>query len=436
MANEDQLRILKQGVNIWNKWREKHPGEYIDLSGENLKGNTLIRANFNEANLHRANLAEANLKGAILSKANLAEAFLSGANLSEANLEEADLSSVDISKATLFKADLARANLRGANFYNADLFSANLDNADLRGADLQQVYLAGATLHKADIKGAKLNWANLCFANLINADLSGRLTSFYHADFQDADLRGADLHNAYLKGANFSDADLREANLRGATLHRANLVCTNLEKADLTGCSIFGISAWRLNLREARQSDLVITSEDESIITVDNLEIAQFIYLLLYNEKVRQAIDAITSKVVLILGRFKPERKVVLDAIRDELRKRNYLPVLFDFEKPTSRDLTETISTLAHMSRFIIADVTDAKSIPAELERIVPDLPSVPVQPLILDSDYEYALFEHIRKYQWVLDTYRYKDQGQLIASLGKRVIAPAEKKVEECRIR
>ena len=34
---------------------------------------------------------------------------------------------------------------------------------------------------------------------------------------------------------------------------------------------------------------------------------------------------------------FTDERKVVLDAIRDELRKRDYVPVLFDFEKPSGQ---------------------------------------------------------------------------------------------------
>ena len=55
--------------------------------------------------------------------------------------------------------------------------------------------------------------------------------------------------------------------------------------------------------------------------------------MLLHNEKIRHVIDTITSKAVLILGRFTRERKAVLDALREELRKRNYLPILFDFEQ-------------------------------------------------------------------------------------------------------
>jgi hypothetical protein len=135
---------------------------------------------------------------------------------------------------------------------------------------------------------------------------------------------------------------------------------------------VYGISAWNVRLKGAIQSNLVITPSHESAIQVDNLEVAQFIYLLLNNEKIRNVIDTITSKVVLILGRFTPERKVVLDAIREELRKRDYLPILFDFEKPASKGLTGTISTLANMARFIIADLTDPSSVPHELAMVVP----------------------------------------------------------------
>ena len=77
--------------------------------------------------------------------------------------------------------------------------------------------------------------------------------------------------------------------------------------------------------------------------------------------------------MVLILGRFTPERKAVLDALREELRKRDYLPVLFDFDKPASKDITETVSMLAHMARFVIADMTDPRCIPHELAIDYPD---------------------------------------------------------------
>ena len=102
----------------------------------------------------------------------------------------------------------------------------------------------------------------------------------------------------------------------------------------------------------------MITDAGEPTITVDNLEVAQFIYLMLNNRKVRDVIDTITSKAVLILGRFTEERKAVLDAHRDKLRNRDYLPILFDFDKPANKDVTGTVETLARMSRFIIADLT------------------------------------------------------------------------------
>jgi hypothetical protein len=255
-------------------------------------------------------------------------------------------------------------------------------------------------------------------------------------DLRGVDLRGVDLSRANLTGANLTATDLREADLRGVDLSRADLdtailVKTNLDGANLTGCKIFGISAWNISLTGARPADLVITPFDEPVITVDNLEVAQFIYLLLHNEKIRHVIDTITSKAVLILGRFTLERKAVLDAIREDLRRRNYLPILFDFEAPGSRDFTETISTLAHMARFIIADLTEPSSLPKELEVIVPTL-AVPVQPVLEGTTRPYSMFQDYWKYHWVLKVHRYEDLERLIASLGDRVISPAEIKVRE----
>jgi hypothetical protein len=149
------------------------------------------------------------------------------------------------------------------------------------------------------------------------------------------------------------------------------LVETSLQGAILTGCMVYGVSAWNVKLTmDTKQQDLVITGRGD---TVDNIEVAQFIYLMIHNEKLQRVIDTITSKVVLILGRFSiPERKQVLDALRDELRKRNYVPVVFDFEKPRNLTTVNTIVLLARMARFVVADLSDAKSVLQELDAIVP----------------------------------------------------------------
>jgi hypothetical protein len=89
---------------------------------------------------------------------------------------------------------------------------------------------------------------------------------------------------------------VREADLSGASLQGALLLDTDLTDADLIGCRGHGVSAWRVKLERAKQQSLIITDKNEPEITVDNIEVAQFIYLMLNNEKVRDVIDTITSK--------------------------------------------------------------------------------------------------------------------------------------------
>ena len=277
---------------------------------------------------------------------------------------------------------------------------------DLSGADLSMV----AARHAAVGRAMMMLGFGGDVQDLSNIDLSG------------ADLTGAKLIGQYLKGANLMRADLT-----GADLSHAHLVETDLRDAKLNGCRVHGISTWNVDLGGAEQVDLFINSDKEPTITVDYLEVAQFICLLINNEKIRNVIDAITSKAVLILGRFKSDRKVILDALREALRKREYLPILLDFDKSEKRDLAETVSILAHMARFIVADITDAKSVPQELERVVPNLPSVPVQPLLQSTDGEYGMFEHYRRYPWVLEPFLYSDLADVIASIEDRIIRPCE---------
>ncbi len=225
--------------------------------------------------------------------------------------------------------------------------------------------------------------------------------------------------------------NLSNADLRGADLSESALIATNLEHAILTDAKVYGVSVWDVKLQNAVQTSLVITNEQPAI-TVDNLEVAQFIYLLLNNSKIRNVINTITSKAVLILGRFTPERKATLDTLRNALRSHDYLPILFDFEKPSNRDFTETVSTLAHLARFVIADLTDPRSIPHELMAIIPRLLSVPVRPLLLGSQSEWAIFSDLTRFPQVIPPLHYTNDAMLLGCLEGDIIAPAEQKARE----
>jgi uncharacterized protein YjbI with pentapeptide repeats len=380
LANPGHLAKLKEGGESWGQWRKQNSEVLADLRGADLRGAILDKTFLGRATLTNANLQGAHLREADLSEAKLPYADLSYADLSEAKLREAFLDRANLTRAHLCEAFLDRAILTKANLHRADLYEAILGDADLSGADLS----------------------------------------------------GADLSGANLSGANLSGANLRGADLREADLKEATLVGTNLEGANLTDCSVYGISVWNVSLEGAIQSNLVITPQDESPIQVDNLEVAQFIYLLLNNEKIRDVIDTIGKKAVLILGRFTPERKTVLDKIREALRHYGYLPILFDFERPSTRDTQETIATLAGMVRFIIADITDPKSIPQELASIVSNLPWVPVQPVLQTGHKPWGMYDHIKRYHWVLPLVLYENQETLLTEIEPKVIAPAEAKAKE----
>ena len=228
--------------------------------------------------------------------------------------------------------------------------------------------------------------------------------------------------------------DLSYADLSAANLSGANLVRTNLCNTTLTGSRVYGASAWDIEVDDqTKQQNLVITPAGAAAITVDDIEVAQFIYLLLNNQKIRKVIDTITSKAVLILGRFSEERKLIPDAIRDELRNRDYLPIMFDFQPSANQATIETIKTLASMSRFVIADLTDVRSVLMELAAIVPAYPSVAVRLLIKKSEHEYFMLDFIRKYKSVVEnTYQYENLEEVIASIKENIIEPAEAKVKE----
>jgi len=78
MADNNQIAILSQGVEAWDRWREENPDVLIDLKNAKLM----------HMNLENANLAKADLKGA---------------NLSFTNFKNANLSSVSFDQKIMWK---------------------------------------------------------------------------------------------------------------------------------------------------------------------------------------------------------------------------------------------------------------------------------------------------------------------------------------------
>jgi uncharacterized protein YjbI with pentapeptide repeats len=309
----------------------------------------------------------------------------------------------DFGECHLDGVQLRGANLTGAGFELAYLGHADLSGADLTDANFRQAYLRGARFEGAILEGA----------NFVEAELSA-------ADLSKSRLAGADLTGARLCRADLTDASITRAVLCGADLKQATAVGTDFRGADLTGCHVYGISAWNIDLEGTRQHDLLITPDGDGAITTDNLAVAQFLFLVLHNERLRDVIETVGKKAILILGRFDPERMPVLSTIRDTLRGHGWIPILFDFARPRNRDLTETISALAHLSRAIVVDLTAARSVPHELMAIVPSLPSVPVHPALAAGESEYAAFEHLARYPWVSETFRYSTTDDLVVWLSR----------------
>lgn len=380
-------RRLEGGTDSWNRWRQENPHEVIDLRGVSL---------FNSG----VSLRGVNLSGANLEDAGFGKVALDGSDLSASYALRTDFRG----------ARMDRANLQGAYLVDTDFTLAHLARADLRVADL-----SGANLMMVDATGANFRRANLSHASIVGGS------------FTDAILAQVDLSDGNLRESNLTNVDLRNTNLNGACL-----VETNLQDAKLDGCRVFGTSVWKSNLEGTTQANLIITPAGETEITVDNLKIAQFLYLILNNREVRDVIDTITSKVVLILGRFTSDRKPALDAIRDALRALNYTPILFDFTRPASRNYIETVSTLAGMARFVIADVTDAKVVLQEIHVILREYPSVPVQPLLLRDNEPTTVLLDFMDFASFLPIHQYADVRSLTDELVDKVIAPAEAKAAE----
>ena len=158
MADNNQIAILSQGVEAWNKWRAENPDVLIDLKSAKLMNMDLENANLVEADLTAANLSFTNLKNTNLAFSNLEDAVLSFAHFEGANFTAAHLKGAYLEDANLIGARLSGTNLQSAILANSNLKNAYLVDANLEGAILSAVNFQNANLSSV-IFDQKIMWS-------------------------------------------------------------------------------------------------------------------------------------------------------------------------------------------------------------------------------------------------------------------------------------
>jgi uncharacterized protein YjbI with pentapeptide repeats len=311
-----------------------------------------------------------------------------------------DLRGIYLHRAFMKDLDLTRARLEEAWIINVDWWQARLAKADLRRANLQS-----SDLMYADLRGAQLDSSRIIASNLTLVNAVG----------------------AFFRGANLSHTVLNGARLQGA---------------DLTGAKVTGTSAWGIEIdADTNQEDLIVErwvdpletmvdarddAKDDVVVRINDLEAAHLLCLVT-NNKTNTIIDALTARVVLVLGNFGLRRKAVLKQIRLKLASFGYAPVVFDFDIE-DRDLIDGVTVIAGLSRFIIADLTQPRSTPLESSLIASQF-MIPFAPIIREGEQPFSMFSSLQaKYPWVLPTWSYRNQHHLIRQLKPAVINPCER--------
>ena len=272
MANEEQLSILKQGVDVWNKWRKENREATIDLEGVNIReayGNNIRKPDLEKINFHNANLRKADFGGSFLNqaylfRANLSEADLSTANLANADLSQSNLSLAKLNAANIWGANLSKANLQNAYLVGANFAFANLSDADLGGADLGDAIFTGANLNKANLRRARFLFGYLDKADLREANLAEcriGTTTINATIFGALDLSQAiDLDKVFHGGPSYISTDvfalskgqIPKSFLRGCGLSDWEIEQVKLYNPDLSNDEISQIQYKTYELRAAQ----------------------------------------------------------------------------------------------------------------------------------------------------------------------------------------
>ena len=462
--------IIKKGNGVWNEWKREngYTSKYLDIDNiilidYNLRNYDFSNMEIFNSDFSKSDLSGSDFHGSIIKNCKFKESILDETDFYGATLENVVFSSSSLNNANFCESTIIKCKLNKSN-----LFRVQLNDASIEDTDFSDSCLIQSNLNHLDAINNKFNKANLSDSSIYDSRISGIFNStiiinsvlmmtyfsdsnfikvrlndtnlneshFQDCSFNDSDLTMVDFKNAkilnvmfkkcYMNNINFFCADLSGSQFINSSMDFVQLSNSIVDDTSFINCSVYGAAIWNLQGRTKQESNIKITIPTSSNqISVDGIETAQFFNMIVENAKISKMLDVASSKVVLILGRFTPERKKILDALKKLLLSSDYIPILFDFDCPELKTTQETINILAGLSHYILADVTEATSTLQEIQSIVGDFPTITIIPIIekgnrwpsmwdsfiprhnIKAMYEYSDYKGLEKY--IIDTLNIK---------------------------
>lgn len=304
----------------------------------------------------------------------------------------------------LRKGDITSSDPKNPfNFFRTNFYKSSFESAIFPGADMRECYL-----YESD---------------------------FSAAGFPGADFSGSMIRKAYCRGTDFSNAKFVDCVLNNSTF-----IGVNFSGALIEGCNVYGVSAWEIFMDDKTiqkelflhrdnfsRKNLAQTGDNPSL--VDDIALAQFLYFISQENGFGKSLKQLNKRTVLLLGKFKEGGLELLKSVGEMLRQRNYIPMIFDFDPSEHTNLIENVTTMAGLSRFVLANL-EGNSVPAELAKVTSNYRN-PLIGWIHDDKHKavYAMFKDVAALENV-QYFTYTNKNNLERQLDK-VISKAEQYIQ-----
>lgn len=147
MANPEHVKVVKQGADAIDAWRNENPGVVLDLQDCDLSGHNLDFVDLRGANLTGSFLHNCRLIGANFENANLARASLCSTIHADPRMYHGAIPFTCFDEANLCLAFICDSYLEATSFVRANLGFAYIGHCSLVGVDMSEANLQDADMH-------------------------------------------------------------------------------------------------------------------------------------------------------------------------------------------------------------------------------------------------------------------------------------------------